>query len=71
MEYYRMHTASVASSVSMSLPNPIITMIPKSSAWARPAATVINVGDVKSDRERHMFRCDVCGYFENKRVKYS
>jgi multisubunit Na+/H+ antiporter MnhG subunit len=34
MAYYRMHTASVASSISMSLPNPIITMIPKSSAAA-------------------------------------
>jgi hypothetical protein len=30
----------------------------------------VYVGDDKSDRERHMFRCDVCGYFENKRVKY-
>ena len=30
----------------------------------------VYVGDDKSDRENHMFRCDVCGYFEIKRVKY-
>jgi DNA-directed RNA polymerase subunit RPC12/RpoP len=30
----------------------------------------VYVGKDKSDREKHMFRCDVCGYFETKTVKH-
>ncbi|HSY26649.1 MAG TPA: hypothetical protein VK832_04020 [Burkholderiaceae bacterium] len=30
----------------------------------------VYVGDDKSDRENHMFRCDACGHFQIKTVKY-
>ena len=30
----------------------------------------VYVDDNKSDCESRMFRCDVCGYFETKRVEY-